>query len=411
MDDTYQVNQHWEKLASRIVKPQQVVLVIGSTDVGKTTFCRFLADSAIGQGLKTTFVDADVGQSQIGPPTTIGMKSLAPESSPVQFNGIADHLYFVGDLSPRGHYLEVLTGIRLMVDRARETEADFIIIDTTGYIHDAPAVTLKQHKIELIRPNHVVCIGRSGELGRITACYSQQDWLNIHYLLPHRNVRSKSSKARSRYRKAQFDAYFGAACQPKLAVESGAACQPKLAVESGAACQPKLAVESGAACRSPKLAVESGETCDPEVVRQASESSLQCLPFEQIRGGRTPFFSGRIANEKELEILSQLAETQVYHAEWGHRTLCLIGSKSLSKAAITHIKNYLSLTRVTAEVWTYFERRLVGLIDAAGRTYAIGVIESVDFQKREFSIRCPFSKGSDTAKQACAIQFGDYQLK
>lgn len=376
MNDAYQVNQHWEKLASRIVKPQQVVLVMGSTDVGKTTFCRFLADSATRQGLKTAFVDADVGQSQIGPPTTIGMKSLAPESSPVQFNGIADQLYFVGDLSPRGHYLEVLTGIRLMVDRARETEADFIIIDTTGYIRDAPAVTLKQHKIELIRPNHVVCIGRSGELGQITACYNQQDWLSIHYLLPHRNVRSKSSKARSRYRKAQFDAYFGAACG------------------------------------SPELAVESGETGESsELVLQESGNSIQHLPFEQIRGRRTPFFIGRIANEKELEILSRLAETQVYHAEWGHRTLCLVASEPLSKTVITHIKNYLSLTHVTTEVHTYFERRLIGLIDTAGNTYAIGIIEAVDFQKREFSIRFPLSKGDDAVKQACAIQFGSYQLR
>ena len=387
MDDTYQVNQHWEKLASRVVKPQQVVLVIGSTDVGKSTFCRFLADSAIGRGLKTAFVDTDVGQSQIGPPTTIGMKSLAPEDSPVQFNGTADQLYFVGDLSPRGHYLEVLTGTRLMVDRARETEADFIIVDTSGYVHDALAVTLKQQKIELIRPNHVVCIGRSNELEQITACYSQQDWLNIHYLLPHRNVRSKSSKARSRYRKAQFDAYFGVACKPKLAVESGVACEPK-------------------------LAVESGETCGfPELALQKSDNSIQHLPFEQIRGERIPFFIGRIANEKELEILSRLAETQVYHAEWGHRTLCLIASKSLSKATTTHIKNHLSLTHVTAEVRAYFERRLIGLIDTAGNTYAIGIIEVVDFQKREFSIRCPFSKGGDAAKQACAIQFGSYQLK
>ena len=405
MDDAYQVNQHWEKLASRIVKPQQVVLVIGSTDVGKTTFCRFLADSAIGQGLKTAFVDADVGQSQIGPPTTIGMKSLIPGSSPVQFNGIADHLYFVGDLSPRGHFLEVLTGTRLMVDRARETEADFIIIDTTGYIHDAPAVTLKQHKIELIRPNHVVCIGRSSELRQITACYSQQDWLNIHYLLPHRNVRSKSSKARSRYRKAQFDAYFGETCEPKLAVESGETCEPKLAVESGETCEPK-------AVESPKLAVESGETGESsESVLHASENSIQHLPFQQIRGGRTPFFIGRIANEKELEILSRLAETQVYHAEWGHRTLSLIASEPLSKATIIHIKNYLSLTHVTTEVGAYFERRLVGLIDTAGNTYAIGIIEAVDFQKREFSIRCPFSEGDNALKQACAIQLGDYQLK
>ena len=387
MNDAYQVNQHWEKLASRIVKPQQVVLVIGSTDVGKTTFCRFLADAAVDQGLKTAFVDADVGQSQIGPPTTIGMKSLAPGSSPVQFNGIADHLYFVGDLSPRGHYLEMLTGIRLMVDRARETAADFVIIDTTGYILDAPAIMLKQHKIALIRPDHVVCIGRSNELGQITACYSQQDWLNIHNLVPHRNVRSKSSKARSRYRKAQFDVYFGAVCKPKLAVESGVDC------------------------RSPKLAVESGETCGPKLALQKSENSIQHLPFEQIRGERSPFFVGRIANEKELEILSRLTETQVYHAEWGHRTLCLIASKSLSKATIAQIKNYLSLTHITAEVRAYFERRLVGLIDAAGNTYAIGIIEAVDFQKREFSIRCPLSKGRDAAKKASAIQFGSYQLK
>ena len=389
MKDTYQVNQHWEKLESRIVKPQQVVLVIGATDVGKSTFCRFLVNSAIDRGLKTVFVDTDVGQSQIGPPTTIGMKSFDPENSPVQFNSVADQLYFVGDLSPHGHALEVLTGTRLMVDHARETAADFIIVDTSGYIHDAPAVILKQHKIALTRPNHVVCIGRSSELEQITACYRQQDWLDIHYLLPHRNVRSKSSKARSRYRKAQFEAYFGAACE-----------------------FPKRAVRSGAACRFPKLAVESGEACGfPEPVLQKSKNSIQSLPFEQIRGERTPFFIGRIANEKELRILSRLAETQIDHAEWGHRTLSLIASEPLSKATIIHIKNYLSLTHVTAEVRAYFERRLIGLIDTAGNTYAIGIIEAVDFQKREFSIRCPLSKGDDAVKQACAIQFGSYQLK
>ena len=374
MNDTYQVNQHWEKLERRIVKLQQVVLVIGATDVGKSTFCRFLVDSAMDRGLKTAFVDTDVGQSQIGPPTTIGMKSFDPGSSPVQFDSVADQLYFVGDLSPRGHYLEVLTGTRLMVDRARETDADFIVVDTSGYLHGASAVTLKQHKIELIRPNHVVGMGRASELEQITACYDQQDWLNIHYLLPHRNVRSKSSKARNRYRKAQFDAYFGVACEPKFAVEGSVACEP-----------------------APVL--------------QESENSIQYLPFEQIRGERTPFFTGRIANEKELEILSRLSEMRIDHAEWGHRTLSVIASEPLSKATITHIKNYLSLTHVTVGVRAYFERRLIGLIDTAGNTYAIGIIEAVDFQKREFSIRFPFSKADDAVKQACTIQFGSYQLK
>lgn len=350
MSSTYQVNQDWQKLAKCIVKPQQIVLVIGATDAGKSTFCRFLVDAALAQGLKTAFVDTDIGQSQIGPPTTIGIKFLTPEMAPVQFDGTADQIYFVGDLSPRSRYLETLTGTRLMIDSARETDTDFIVVDTTGYIHDAPAVTLKQHKIELIKPNHLVGIGRSTELEQITAYYNQQEWINIHYLRPHRSVRSKSSNARSRYRKARFDAYF-------------------------------------------------------------SESSLQQIPFEQIRGGRIPFFIGRIANEKELEILSRLAETQVYHAEWGHRTLCLIASKSLSRAISTYIKDYLSLTSLTAEVSAYFQHRLVGLINKeSGNTDAIGVIEAVDFQKREFSIRCPFSKEGDAAKHVCAIQFGNYQL-
>ena len=366
MDDTYQVKPDWRKLASRVVKPQQSVLVIGATDAGKSTFCRFLVDFALAKGFTVACIDADVGQSQIGPPTTIGVKSFGPSSETelpsaqeptldsrqnriakdTVFDGTADRFYFIGDVSPKGHFLETLTGTRLMVDSAREADADFIVIDTTGYVHDPPAVILKQHKIELIRPNHLICIGRSTEFEQITASYSQQEWLNIHYLLPHQNVRSKSSDARSRYRKARFDTYF-------------------------------------------------------------AESSVQHLPFEQIRGGRTPFFIGRIANEKELEILSQLAETQVYHAEWGHRTLCLIVSKPLSKATITHIKNYLSLTRVTVELRSYFKHRLVGLIDSRGNTYAIGIIEAMDFQKRELSVRCK----TDAVKQACAIQFGDYQLR
>lgn len=379
MDDTYQVNPDWRKLAGQIVKPQQIVLVIGATDAGKSTFCRFLADFALAKGFKAACVDADIGQSQIGPPTTIGLKSFVPiietqlpsEQEPVLdkaphprlgkggqnrvengivLDGTADRLYFVGDVSPNGRFLETLTGIRLMVDSAREADADFIVVDTTGYVHDPPAVILKQQKIELIRPNHLVCIGRSTEFEQITACYSQQEWLSIHYLLPHRSVRLKSGNMRSRYRKHRFDMYF-------------------------------------------------------------SESRVQQLPFEQIRGGRTPFFIGRPANEKELEILSGLAETQVHHAEWGNRTLCIIVSKHLSKATVIHIKNYLSLTRVTVEVSTYFKRRLVALIDRTGNTYAIGVIEAVDFRKRELSIRCPFSNVGDAAGQACAIQFGNYQLK
>jgi len=394
MNGTYQVNQNWKQLARRIVggkpcksemKSQQVVLVIGSTDVGKSTFCRFLIDFAVAEGFRVAVVDADIGQSQIGPPTTIGVKFFEPmsrvETSPtegatnsgletpptgVEFDGIADKLYFVGAVSPARSQLQVLTGTRLMVDVARDAQADFIVVDTTGYIHDKAAVVLKQHKIELLRPNHLVCIGRSTELEQITACYSQQEWLQLHYLLPHRNVRSKSSEARRRYREAQFDVYFGFRDYKPLP-------------------RPKLAL-------------------------QQSERTVQQVPFEQIRGGRTPFFIGRIANKKELEILTRLAKAEIHYAEWGHRTLSLITSKPLSNISSTHLKNYLSLMQVTTEVRSFFERRLVGLMDTTGDTFALGIIDAVDFKKLELSIRCPLSMVGDVAKRACALQFGDYQF-
>lgn len=369
MNGTYQVNQNWKQLASRIVRTQQLVLVIGSTDTGKSTFCRFLIDVAVTEGFRVAFVDADIGQSQIGPPTTIGVKFFEPthegitssEVPSVQFDGVADRIYFVGAVSPSRNQLQVLTGTRLMVDVARQAQVDFIVVDTTGYIRDNAAVVLKQHKIELLRPNHLVCIGRSTEFEQITACYGQQEWLKIHYLRPHRNVRSKSSEARWRHRDSQFNAYFGAAREPKLAI-------------------------------------------------QKSESLVQQVPFEQIRGGRAPFFIGRVANEKELEILTRLTESEVHYAEWGHRTLSLITEERLSNISITYLKNYLSLMRVTAEVRSYFERRLVGLINPTGETFAVGVIEAVDFKKRELSIRCPSSMADDVAKHACALQFGDYQF-
>ena len=48
-----------------MVHPQQIVLVIGATDVGKSTFCRFLIERGVTSKLRVGFVDADVGQSQI----------------------------------------------------------------------------------------------------------------------------------------------------------------------------------------------------------------------------------------------------------------------------------------------------------------------------------------------------------
>ncbi len=380
MNHRYHINPDWKRLAKQIVMPNQRVLVLGASDSGKSTFCQYLIDSACNASLKAALVDTDVGQSQIGPPTTIGIKlfesTQVGDKQHLPFGGYeneddvpqqkldqnsnslvrvqknakdelyykADALYFVGALSPHRNLLPILTGTRLMVDVALEAGADFTVIDTTGYIHEVPAVHLKQNKIDIIHPHHLVCMGRSKDWERIIGCYSNINFLTIHYLLPHKLARTKSSDARKRNRTERFKTYF-------------------------------------------------------------ADSQLQKISFEKIRGARTSFFNGRIANQKELEILCRLTETDVTYAEWGHRSISLIARRKLTQDATKSLKNYLSLSSVSDETPAYFRQRLVGMVDSAGDTSGIGIIEVVDFQNKELHIRCNLG----IASKIKVLQFGDYR--
>ena len=351
MADLYQPNRDWEYLARKVVQPQQIVLVIGATDVGKSTFCRFLIERGVASGLRVGFIDADVGQSQIGPPTTIGVKVFASNGSgesAVPSKGIEgepEALYFVGSTSPERHLLQCVAGTRLMVDAALKTGADFIVVDTTGYVEGETAVVLKQHKIELVKPTHLICLHRSRELEAIVAPFEGNDIIQTHRLLPHRSVRSKSDDFRRKYREASFARYF-------------------------------------------------------------SDCGQDMLPFAQIRGQRTPFFNGRQANPKEQEMLSDFVDDRVFYAEWGHRSLVLVTLDALPNLIQARLKNHLSLKNLVTETPQYFERCLIGLLDASGTTMSIGVIDAVDFNAKQLQIRCK----AGTAAKTKTIQFGRYRM-
>lgn len=348
MADLYQPNRDWENLARKVLHPQQIVLVIGTTDVGKSTFCRFLIERGVTSGLRVGFVDADVGQSQIGPPTTIGLKVFATNDSTDNLEEIGrepNALYFVGWTAPERHLLQCVVGTRLMVDAALKMGADFIVVDTTGYIEGDAAVVLKQHKIELAKPTHLICIHRSRELEAIVAPFQGDNTIQTHRLLPHRSVRSKSDDFRRKYRESSFARYF-------------------------------------------------------------SDCVQEMLPFDQIHGQRTPFFNGRQANSKEQEMLSDFVDDRVFYAEWGHRSLALVTLDTLPSLIQARLKNHLSLKNLVVETPQYFERCLVGLLDASGTTMSIGVIDAVDFNAKQLKIRCK----AGTAAKTKTIQFGRYRM-
>ena len=58
-----QVPLQWEQLAEQARTGWQRVVIIGGTDVGKSTLCWWLAEQLAPQG-RVAVVDADVGQSR-----------------------------------------------------------------------------------------------------------------------------------------------------------------------------------------------------------------------------------------------------------------------------------------------------------------------------------------------------------
>jgi len=187
-----------------IILTDHRVMVLGRVDTGKSTFCRQLAFYAQEKGLKVAIVDSDVGQSWIGPPTTVGMKVFADDPSEALF---PDAFYFVGSVTPERHLLQTAVGVKRMVEKAESDDADLIIVDTTGLVDRPVGRALKQSKFDLIKPDHVVCFQRDSELEILIKGFEIGS-CHIHRLEPSRYAKKKSQAFRGRYRNNQFSKYF-----------------------------------------------------------------------------------------------------------------------------------------------------------------------------------------------------------
>ena len=142
---------------------QGKVVVVGSTDVGKSTLCTFLANSLLSKGRTIRIVDGDIGQADIGPPTTIG----SAVSSDYIFSLVdlkAESLLFIGNTSPSQVEPEVIDGLRRLVACEEHT---LTIINTDGWIQDPEATLYKVRLISAIDPDLIIGIARHNELDPI----------------------------------------------------------------------------------------------------------------------------------------------------------------------------------------------------------------------------------------------------
>jgi polynucleotide 5'-hydroxyl-kinase GRC3/NOL9 len=125
--------KEWHALLYVLEKERGIAIILGATDTGKSTFAKYLIFNLCKRGLKVALVDADIGQSFLGPPTTIG---LAVFKSDPDWEVVLSppEIFFVGSTTPEGHFPIHLKGVKKMVDKAPSYGAEVIIVDTTGFI-------------------------------------------------------------------------------------------------------------------------------------------------------------------------------------------------------------------------------------------------------------------------------------
>jgi polynucleotide 5'-hydroxyl-kinase GRC3/NOL9 len=150
-------------LFSAIANVNGSVMLIGGTDTGKTTFGAAVAKTAYAAGRRVAVVDADSGQSEIGPPGTLGLG--VPEAP---FSRLSDlkprALAFIGSTSPPGFLLEWVIGVRHLTDRAHELGAEIILVDMPGLVSGTVGCRLQQVVAEAIHPAAYVLFERNKEL-------------------------------------------------------------------------------------------------------------------------------------------------------------------------------------------------------------------------------------------------------
>lgn len=187
----------WKKSVAEILRkhPSGRIMILGETDRGKSTYCDFLRRELERSGKHVNLLDADIGQKDVGPPATITLALSGQEPS---------GFYFVGSVSPVGHFLPMIVGAARL---AAQAPAPFLVINTTGFVH-GPGKVLKSFKIEALRPDVIVAIEAARELETIL---SEHPHIPAIRIKPSPSVRLKSPAFRAEVRNSAFFRYFESA--------------------------------------------------------------------------------------------------------------------------------------------------------------------------------------------------------
>lgn len=340
--------REWRKVAEEILSSDRrplKVFLLGATDTGKTTMATFLANAAYAAGLKVAVVDADVGQSEIGPPGCVGAGLV--DRPIARLRDVPCRLaYFVGSNSPELLSFTTATAAKTAVDRTvSEFSPDVVVIDTTGLVFGRTARFLKGTKIELIAPTHLLALQRALEVEHLLRPWELlgDPGLRIVRAAVSPKAADKSRHDRRFHRERAYRQYFGAAATYEL-------------------------------------------------------------DLTRLALFRTTYLTGRPMDDGQKALLAQDLRCDIAHAEWLTDGLFIVASGYFELDGLERIKEREGVQEVFLTKADRFEHLLVGLVDRDGALMGVGILNGIDWRKRTGSVTTPVTE--EELGRVAGLQFG-----
>jgi len=119
-----------------------ICMLVGPTDVGKSTVCRLLLNYAVRLGRKPIYVDLDVGQGSIAVPGSVGAVLVErPASIEEGFSQNSPIVYHYGHKTPGDNHVlynqlvsRLADVVRERMAAVRKAEVSGVVINTCGWI-------------------------------------------------------------------------------------------------------------------------------------------------------------------------------------------------------------------------------------------------------------------------------------
>jgi len=150
------IPKSWIELVETIEREgYERIFLFGETDSGKSSLATYLANKLSG---RKWIVDLDIGQADVAHPCAMGFGLTEGGITSISQVEMIDG-FFVGLISPTGKEARCLQGVSYVFNRLEEykSDGDKVIIDSTGWVKGKKAKYYKLAKLEIIKPDLIVC--------------------------------------------------------------------------------------------------------------------------------------------------------------------------------------------------------------------------------------------------------------